>query len=312
MLDAQGRTIDYLRLSLTPACNLRCRYCTSSGDDREQSIMDNCDLVFLVGVAAELGIRRVRLTGGEPLLKPDLPELIADLCNLNGISEVSLTTNGHLLASMAAQLKQAGVARVNVSLDSLRPERYRYMTRGGELGEVLAGISKALQVGLTPVKINCVVVGGINDDELLDFAALTYREPLSVRFIELMRLGAAEAWPEARFVSVKAMQESLGPLENAAEVGAGPAMVYRLPSAVGTIGFISGDSKHFCAVCNRVRVTARGAVRPCLFSPIELDVLAAVRLRDKPALAEVLQAAVSAKQPREAALAKTRMAEIGG
>ncbi len=314
MRDAQGRTIDYLRLSLTPSCNLRCRYCSSSGEDRarEFSGMDNSDFAFLVSVAALLGIRRVRLTGGEPLLKPDLPELVAALSGIAGILEVSLTTNGHLLASLAGTLKQAGLARVNVSLDSLRAERYRYLTRGGELSDALAGLSAALAAGLTPVKINCVVVGGINDDELTDFAALTYKEPLSVRFIELMRLGVAEAWPVTRFVSVKAMQERLGPLENASEVGAGPATTYRLPGAVGTIGFISGDSEHFCADCNRVRVTARGSVRPCLFSSLEIDVLEAVKRRDKGAVAQTLQAGISAKQPRDARLAKTRMAEIGG
>ena len=314
MRDAQGRTIDYLRLSLTPSCNLRCRYCSSSGEDRarEFSGMDNSDFAFLVSVAALLGIRRVRLTGGEPLLKPDLPELVAALSGIAGILEVSLTTNGHLLASLAGTLKQAGLARVNVSLDSLRAERYRYLTRGGELSDALAGLSAALAAGLTPVKINCVVVGGINDDELTDFAALTYKEPLSVRFIELMRLGVAEAWPVTRFVAVKAMQERLGPLENASEVGAGPATTYRLPGAVGTIGFISGDSEHFCADCNRVRVTARGSVRPCLFSSLEIDVLEAVKRRDKGAVAQTLQAGISAKQPRDARLAKTRMAEIGG
>jgi cyclic pyranopterin phosphate synthase len=274
--------------------------------------MDNSDLAFLVGVAALLGIRRVRLTGGEPLLKPDLPELVAALSGIAGILEVSLTTNGHLLASLAGTLKQAGLSRVNVSLDSLRAERYRYLTRGGELSDALAGLTAAMAAELTPVKINCVVVGGINDDELADFAALTYKEPLSVRFIELMRLGVAEAWPATRFVSVKAMQERLGPLENASEVGAGPANMYRLPGAVGTIGFISGDSEHFCADCNRVRVTSRGSVRPCLFSSLELDVLEAVKRRDERAVAQTLQAGISAKQPRDARLAKTRMAEIGG
>lgn len=312
MRDAQGRTIDYLRLSLTPSCNLRCRYCNANGQEREHSPMDNSDLVFLVSVATALGISRVRLTGGEPLLKPDLPELIAALRDLTGVAEITLTTNGNRLADMAVRLQQAGLSRVNVSLDSLRGERYRYLTRGGDLSDVLLGLAAATAAGLTPIKVNCVVVGGINDDELGDFAALTFREPLSVRFIELMRLGVAEAWPATRFVSVKAMQERLGALEKAVEVGAGPAAVYRLPGALGTIGFISGNSEHFCADCNRVRVTARGTVRPCLFSSLELDVLAAVRRRDKGAVAEILQAAVFAKQPREAALAKTRMTEIGG
>lgn len=312
MRDAQGRTIDYLRLSLTPDCNLRCRYCSKEGQPQQQSTMDFCDLVFLVSVAVDLGIRRVRLTGGEPLLRPDLPELIAALRNLADVTEVTLTTNGHLLLTKAANLKQAGLTRVNVSLDSLRPDRYRYLTRGGELSEVLAGVAAAMQAGLTPVKINCVVIGGINDDELADFAALTYADPLSVRFIELMPLGVAEAWPRARFVPVKAMQASLGPLEQAVEVGAGPAAVYRLPNALGTIGFISGNSEHFCAACNRLRVTARGTVRPCLFSERELDVLAAVKRRDKRAVVLILQQAVSAKDAREVALADTRMAEIGG
>ncbi len=274
--------------------------------------MDVNDLVFLASIAVELGIRRVRLTGGEPLLRPDLPELVAALRDLAGVAEVTLTTNAQLLSAKGASLKQAGLSRVNVSLDSLRAERYRYLTRGGDLSEVWAGITAAIKLGLTPVKINCVVIGGINDDELTDFVALTYSQPLSVRFIELMRLGVTEDWPAAHFVPVKAMQESLGPLEPATEVGAGPAAVYRLPGALGTVGFISGNSEHFCTSCNRLRVTARGAVRPCLFSEIEFGVLEAVKRRDKCAVAAVLQDAVSAKQPRAAALAGTCMAKIGG
>jgi len=274
--------------------------------------MDLGDVVFLVTAAAGLGIRRVRLTGGEPLLRPDLLEIVAALRSCVGISEVTLTTNGLLLADMAARLKQVGLARVNVSVDSLRPERYRYLTRGGELHVVLTGLAAALDAGLTPVKVNCVVIGGINDDEIADFAALTYTEPLSVRFIELMPFGVAGDWPATRFVSVKTMQESLGVLESAQEVGNGPAKVFRLPRAKGTIGFISGHSEHFCATCNRLRVTARGAVRPCLFSDVEADVLRAVKRRDRAAVSAILLETASSKAPREAILVGARMAEIGG
>ena len=276
--DSFQRPINYLRISVTDRCNLRCIYCMPpdgvclmSHDD----ILRYEEIYTVAQAAAELGIDKIRLTGGEPLVRAGLPELIQMLARIETIDDISLTTNGTLLKRYAAELKQAGLRRVNVSLDTLKSDRFELITRsGGNVNQVLEGIEVARAVGLTPVKLNMVVMSGINDDELLDFAAKTIADEWHVRFIELMPL-AGETISTPRFVSAGEMRkrlEQLGELEPCLpSIGNGPAKYFRLPHARGTIGFITPVSEHFCFNCNRLRLTADGKLRPCLLSDEEVD-----------------------------------------
>jgi cyclic pyranopterin phosphate synthase len=244
------------------------------------SLMSHSDIltyeeIYTVArAAAELGINKIRLTGGEPLVRSGLPKLIQMLAKIEAIDDISLTTNGILLGRYAAELKKAGLKRVNVSLDTLKPDKFKLITRLGDSpGEVLEGIEAAKAVGLEPVKLNMVVMSGINDDELLDFAAKTINEDWHVRFIELMPLVGEGT--SLRFISAQEMRqrlEQLGALEPCLPtVGNGPAKYFRFPKAKGTIGFITPVSEHFCFQCNRMRLTADGKLRPCLLSDYEVD-----------------------------------------
>jgi cyclic pyranopterin phosphate synthase len=235
------------------------------------------EIQAVVQAAAQLGIRRVRLTGGEPLVRADLPELVRMLFRIEGITELSLTTNGALLKDYAHVLKQAGLSRVNVSLDTLRADRFRDITGLGELEGVLAGIEAAREAGLQPIKTNTVVMRGINDDEILDFARLTYREGWHVRFIELMPFkGVAQPVPS---IEVQQHVSSLGRLDSCVSTtGNGPAGYYRLAGAKGTIGFISPLTEtSFCSRCNRMRLTPDGKLRPCLLGDDEIDLRTPLR-----------------------------------
>jgi cyclic pyranopterin phosphate synthase len=225
----------------------------------------------VVRAAAELGINKIRLTGGEPLVRAELPKLIKMLSRIEGIQELSLTTNGTLLKNYALELRQAGLSRINLSLDTLKPDRFRYITRLGRLKDVLEGISAAKKAGFDPVKINAVVMQGINDDEILDFARMTCEEGCHVRFIELMPFkGMAEFVPS---VEVRQQISLLGKLEPCPSItGNGPARYYRLAGAKGTIGFISPLTElPFCSRCNRIRLTPDGRLRPCLLGEDEID-----------------------------------------
>ena len=275
--DSFQRPINYLRISVTDRCNLRCIYCMPVEGVPlmlHRDILSYEEIYTIVEAAAELGINKVRVTGGEPLVRAGLPELIRMLVRIDTIDDISLTTNGILLARYAAELKSAGLQRVNISLDSLKPDKFKHIARGGELSEVLKGIEIAKSVGLEPVKINMVVMSGINDDELLDFAAKTIGEGWHVRFIERMPFAGRDT-AASQFVSVSDMRqrlESLGELEPClVSAGNGPAKYFRLPDAGGTIGFITPVSEHFCFHCNRLRLTADGKLRPCLLSDEEID-----------------------------------------
>ena len=275
--DSFQRPINYLRISVTDRCNLRCIYCMPA---EGVSLMSHNDILSyeeiytVVKAAVELGINKVRLTGGEPLVRAGLPELVQLLASIDAIDDISLTTNGALLAHHAAELKKAGLQRVNISLDTLKPDRFKHITRCGNLADTLEGIEVARAVGLNPVKINVVVMSGINDDELTDFATKTVSEGWHVRFIELMPLNGDEP-VTSKLVSVSDMRrriESLGKLEPClVSVGNGPAKYFRLPDATGTIGFITPVTEHFCYHCNRLRLTADGRLRPCLLSEEEID-----------------------------------------
>ena len=280
MRDTFRRSINYLRISVTDRCNLRCVYCMPPegvASKARDEILSYDEIARVVQAAAGLGVRRVRLTGGEPLVRAGLPDLVATIARTSGIEEVSLTTNGLLLARHAEALAQAGLRRVNVSLDTLVEERFRQISRTGQgPGQVLDGIRAAQRHGLTPIKINTVVVRGYNDDELAGLARLTLYEDWHVRFIELMPVGQCTAWDETRFVPASEMkarlEATLGPLTAATPPrGGGPARYYRLPGARATVGFITPVSRHFCRRYNRLRLTADGKLRPCLLSDAEID-----------------------------------------
>jgi len=275
--DSFQRPINYLRISVTDRCNLRCVYCMPaegvslmSHDD----ILNYEEIYTVVKAAAEMGINKVRLTGGEPLVRAGLPELVRLLASIDTIDDISLTTNGNLLARHAAELKQSGLQRVNISLDTLKPDRFEQITRCGNLEDTLEGIEVARAVGLNPVKINVVVMSGVNDDELPDFAARTVSDGWHVRFIELMPTSGDESMA-AKLVSVRDMKRRLDPLGKLepcrVNVGNGPAKYFCLPSSNGTIGFITPVTEHFCYHCNRLRLTADGKLRSCLLSEEEID-----------------------------------------
>jgi len=276
--DSFQRPINYLRISVTDRCNLRCVYCMpEEGVDlmSHNDILTYEEIFTLVKAAAEMGIDRVRLTGGEPLVRAGVPELVRLIAGIDSINDIALTTNGTLLSLYAAELKDAGLHRVNISLDTLKPERFRRITRCGELQNTLEGIEAAHAAGLDPVKINMVVMAGINDDEIPDFAGKTVNEGWHVRFIEHMPV-TDEAPLSPRLVSVSKIRraiESLGKLEPCqVKAGNGPARYFRLPDATGTIGFITPITEHFCYQCNRLRLTADGKLRPCLLSEEEIDI----------------------------------------
>lgn len=283
MEDAFGRRINYMRVSITDRCNLGCRYCmpaTGVSLKSHEEILRLEEIVTLVQAATQVGIRRVRLTGGEPLVRKDVVTLVRELAKLPALEEISLTTNGLLLNYLALPLKEAGLTRVNISLNSLRPERYRYLTRGGNIKDVWRGIRAALAAGLTPVKLNVVVVRGFNDDEILDFAHLARQEPLHIRFIELMPIGTAANRgvgyvPVAEIRQKIAQHFSLQPLEELR--GNGPAQNFRVDEGVGSVGFIGALSEPFCHRCNRLRLTADGKLRPCLHWGEEIDVKTPLR-----------------------------------
>jgi GTP 3',8-cyclase len=275
--DSFQRPINYLRISVTDRCNLRCVYCMPEAGVELMShydILSYEEIYTVVKAAAELGINKVRLTGGEPLVRAGISDLVSLLDSIETIDDIALTTNGILLAQHAAELKEAGLRRVNISLDTLKPERFRQITRCGTLANTLEGIEAAQTTGLTPVKINMVVMAGVNDDELPDFAAKTVSDGWNVRFIELMPSSANEQ-VSSKLVSVSEMRkriEKMGRLEpSQVEAGNGPARYFRLPGAKGTVGFISPVTEHFCIQCNRLRLTADGKLRPCLLSDDEID-----------------------------------------
>ena len=286
------------------------------------SILTYEEIYAVAQVAAELDINKVRLTGGEPLVRSGLPGLIQLLARIDAIDDISLTTNGIWLGRYAAELKSAGLQRVNVSLDTLRQDRFEPITRcNHNLGDVLAGIEVARSVGLNPVKINMVVMAGINDDELLDFATKTINEGWHVRFIELMP-SAGVSTTTAQFVPVGDMRkqlELLGELEPCLPgIGNGPAKYFRLPHATGTIGFIAPISEHFCIHCNRLRLTADGKLRPCLLSDDEIDLKQPLRSGLSSAgLKQLIEEAVARKPLRhhlaEGYMPKDRpMTQVGG
>lgn len=282
--DSFGRRIDYLRVSLTDRCNMRCVYCMPAMGMRFQprpELLTNDELLLVVRAAAAAGFRKLRLTGGEPTLRQDLVELIRAMKAIPGIEQIALTTNALRLRRLAAPLKAAGLDRVNISIDSLDPVKFRQMTRGGNLDEVWAGIQAADEAGLHPIKLNAVVVRGMNDDEVVQLAALTTQHPWEFRFIEVMPLTGVAGLAEEGVVStaelIARIEAHFGPLIPYGQDPSDPARRYRIPGAPGKLGFISAVTDPFCATCNRMRLTADGRLHLCLLRDDEVDLRAAIR-----------------------------------
>jgi cyclic pyranopterin phosphate synthase len=294
MLDHIGRPITYLRLSVTERCNLRCSYCRKEeGDCPKVKECSAEEFIRIARACAALGIRKVRVTGGEPLLRRDILAIVQGLSAIEGIEEVTMTTNAQFLASQAADLKKAGLSRINISLDSLNTDKFREMT-GGNLREVLAGVDAAIQAGLQPVKINAVLIRGRNDDEVDDFIELTREKPVDVRLIELMPLGGAWQADSLRVDNSEliARRPYLIPLPP--RYAGQPARDFRVEGHLGRVGFISPISHRFCADCNRVRVMSDGTLRPCLGNNLEFSLKDALAGSDEELL-EAVRAAIYAK-----------------
>ena len=317
MKDAFGREIDYLRLSVTERCNLRCRYCMPEEGickKRHEEMLTQEEMVRAVEAAAALGIRKVRITGGEPLVKKNLLAICEKVSRIEGIQEVCLTTNGTLLPRLAVPLREAGVQRLNISLDTLDPQKYAYITRRDEFYQAIRGIKAALSAGFGRVKLNTVLIGGFNDDEIGALAALTLAYPLDVRFIELMPMVDGREFGRGAMVSNEKVLEALPQLEPAGEDG-GVARLYRLPGGQGNIGLISPVSHRFCARCNRIRLTADGKVKTCLHSGAEYD----LKGLDAPGMIARLRRAILEKpachnglSPEQPSGAGRQMNAIGG
>jgi cyclic pyranopterin phosphate synthase len=275
--------INYLRVSITDRCNLRCFYCTPWGGWQKlpsQEILRYEELLHLAGVAAKVGIKKIRVTGGEPLVRKGVLEFIRCLGQVPGLQEVCLTTNGVRLAELAPDLYAAGLRHLNLSLDSLRRDRYRELTGFDHFGDVMAGLARATALGFDPVKLNCVVLKDLNDDELLDFALLTREQPLKVRFIEFMPTVDEARWRRhfLPMAEVRRRLAALGPLVPVTpSATAGPARTFRVEGFKGELGFISSVSDHHCPTCNRLRLTAAGWLRPCLFAALKLDIKGPLR-----------------------------------
>jgi cyclic pyranopterin phosphate synthase len=294
MHDRYDRDINYLRVSVTDRCNLRCKYCLPKdgvsliGHD---DILRYEEILRVIRVASNLGISKVRITGGEPLVRKGLIDFIAAVNAIPGIVDISLTTNGILLEKYAEDLFHAGIKRVNISLDSLDPDKYAEITRGGDLHAVLRGIDAVKRIGFSPIKINTVVIQGFNDGEILDFAAMSLEKPYQIRFIELMPMGGIDNG--GKYLSNEYVMEQIQKVHALEEINGkkaktdGPARIFKLKDGMGEVGFISPVSHHFCFSCNRLRLTAEGHLRACLLSDDEIDLKK--KLREKCSETELTQ-----------------------
>ena len=317
MKDQYGREINYLRLSVTELCNLRCRYCmpeTGVCKKPHEAMLTEDEMIAAVEAAASLGVTKLRITGGEPLVKRNIVSICARAARVPGISEVCITTNGVLLPKLAKGLRSAGVTRVNLSLDTLNADKYARITRIGQLDGALAGLHAALDAGFEKIKINAVLIGGFNDGEIGALAALTQTYPVDVRFIELMPMVDSRAFGPEAFIPCTTVLERLPDAVPEAPDG-GVARLYRLPGAQGSIGLISPVSDHFCASCNRIRLTADGKLKPCLHSAEEIS----LKGLSPEAMREAMRRAILEKPSCHAALSATQhsraarnMNQIGG
>ncbi len=284
-IDRFGRNIHYLRISLTDRCNLRCVYCMPEDMTFRPpaEIMQDDEVLTLFRLFVELGFSKFRLTGGEPTVRANIVDLVREMAHTPGVREISMTTNGVLLSRLARPLAEAGLARCNISLDTLDPQRFRRITRWGKVEDVLAGIHAAEEAGLSPIKLNCVVVRGFNDgQDVVELAKLTYQHDWQVRYIEMMPLGEVADFQQSLVVTEEELRRTietqLGPLTLLDDGRLdGEARLYRLDGARGTLGFISSVTAPFCAACNRARLTADGRLRLCLLREKEVDLLTPLR-----------------------------------
>lgn len=321
MRDKFSRNIDYMRVSVTDLCNLRCFYCMPEDGVCKRDhgdVLRYEEIARIVEEGAKIGISKIRITGGEPLVRPGIEEFVARVSEIEGIEEVSMTTNGILLDGKAKELKRAGLNRINISMDSLDPDKYRRITRGGSLKRVFRAVNTCLEEGIKPVKINTVILKGINDDEIEDFARLTTMLPVHVRFIELMPVGEAADVYDEYCMSVDEVMAKLPGLVPAVQgMGNGPAKCYAYRGALGTVGFIAALSHNFCRNCNRIRLTADGKIKPCLNSNVEVDLKPALR-EGKGSVAELFRSAIGQKPEKhhmeemQDAGGNRRMYQIGG
>jgi len=322
--DSFKRNIHYLRISITDRCNLRCIYCMPGEGSPfipRHALLSTDEIFEVTRVGVRLGIRSIRFTGGEPLVREEVISLVRRIRELSGLQDLSMTTNGVLLKRYARALAQAGLQRINISLDTLDPERFHNITRFGRIEDVFSGIEAALETGLSPIKLNMVVIRGVNDHEILQLARYSLKKPLHVRFIELMPIG--EYFEPDRVLPANDILRCLNdfkPLKPVAgPLGCGPARSWAWPGAKGTIGIIGAVSQAFCATCNRLRLTADGHLRPCLDHEGAIDLKPALRPRcDDDQLIQLFQKAVQAKPvshtmaERETGTLRTCMAGVGG
>ncbi len=308
MTDRFGREITYLRLSVTELCNLRCLYCMPEEGvpkKRHEDMLTEDEMIRAVEAASSLGIRKLRITGGEPLVKPNILSICRRAAQVSGITDLALTTNGLRLPEMAEELHDAGVRRLNISLDTLKPERYARITRTGSLDQALQGIESALHAGFAKIKLNTVLIGSFNDDEIHALADLTRRWPVDVRFIELMPMpGNAAFGPEA-FIPSSRVTDLLP--EAVPQGRDGVARLYRLPGAQGCIGLISPLSSHFCSECSRLRLTADGYLKPCLHARAEI----CLKGLDLQGMKQAMQQAVDMKPRQHDPLSATERSQAG-
>jgi cyclic pyranopterin phosphate synthase len=304
LTDSHGRTINYLRLSVTDRCNLRCFYCMPPegvADKGHSAILSYEELLLIARSAVAIGIEKIRITGGEPLVRKGISEFLGQISAIPGLRHLALTTNGLRLAELADQLYQAGVQRLNVSLDSLKSATFSEITRGGDVTQVLRGLDAAEQAGFPAPKINCVIMRGVNDEEILDFAELTISRGNSIRFIEYMPAIKEENW-QRYSISGSEILERIATRHTMEGVNkgafSGPSQDFRIPGARGTIGIITAVSGHFCSDCNRIRVTASGQAKGCLFSDQRTDLLPALRPPDQAELEVLLRRIVGSKPER--------------
>lgn len=326
LIDNNDRVISYLRLSVTDRCNLRCTYCMPEEGIHFQphdEILTYEEMLHIVRLSVPKGIRKIRLTGGEPLVRKGFIGFLERLCKIEGLDEVTLTTNGVLLKEFAADIKACGICRINVSLDSLKPERFFHITGRDQFDRVWEGIQEAERLGFNPIKINVVAIKGINDDEILDFARLTLEKPYHIRFIEFMPVGEQNCWSPEKFISTEEIHNQIQTIGGLKPVKPdpfdGPAQRFVLDGGKGEIGFIGALSNHFCTQCNRMRLTADGQLRSCLFSDQEVNIKIPLRTgKGDTHLSELINLAIESK-PKEHGLMRQgprkcvrQMSRIGG
>ncbi len=323
-IDKFGRRLKYLRISVTDRCNFRCKYCMPNNNFEMMECSDILryeDILFASEVFASLGVNRIRITGGEPLVRKEICQFLDKLTKIENIQEVMLTTNGALLEKYAEDLYKAGVKRLNISLDSLIPEKNKYITGVDKTYEVMAGIKKAAETGFAPIKVNSVIIRDFNDDEIVNFAKLSAKYNIICRFIEFMPIGNSENWSEKNIVYGEEIINRLKdfePKEMPRDINSGPAVNYKLNNG-GIIGIITPISKHFCSECDKLRITADGKIRPCLLSDNEIDIKEALQTKDKDLFVKQIMQSLNIKHDEHSITIREKnhdfkrtMSKIGG